>query len=278
MSQHGISGVTVSRIDGETQSSQQDIVAVEEPLEIRIGYGSDTRDQKSIAVTMRTPGHDFELALGFLFSEGIIDHLSDVENVHYCEDVGKQDEKENVVRVELARHIIPDFEKLERNFYMTSSCGVCGKSSIEAIEVSCEKINESSITDRQVIFGLIDEMEKKQHLFGATGGIHASGLFNLKGNLMLVREDIGRHNALDKIIGARFLKKDIPIISSLLVLSGRAGFELVQKSIRAQIPILVSVGAPSSLSVELAQEFNLTLIGFLKGKKLNIYSGKERIK
>jgi len=278
MSQHGISGVTVSRIDGETQSSQQDIVAAEEPLEIRIGYGSDTRDQKSIAVTMRTPGHDFELALGFLFSEGIIDHLSDVENVHYCEDVGKQDEKENVVRVELARHIIPDFEKLERNFYMTSSCGVCGKSSIEAIEVSCEKINESSITDRQVIFGLIDEMEKKQHLFGATGGIHASGLFNLKGNLMLVREDIGRHNALDKIIGARFLKKDIPIISSLLVLSGRAGFELVQKSIRAQIPILVSVGAPSSLSAELAQEFNLTLIGFLKGKKLNIYSGKERIK
>jgi len=224
MPTQGIGNISLTHIEGDIQSSRKDIVALEEPLEIRLGYGSAQRQQKSIAVTMRTPGHDFELAIGFLFSEGIIDSMDDIENIHYCEDVGKQDEKENVVRAELAPHVVPDLEKLDRNFYMTSSCGVCGKSSIEAVEVSCERVNDNSSVTRHLIFRLTEELEKKQHLFGVTGGLHASGHFNMEGKLLSLREDIGRHNALDKIIGAAFLRKEIPMKESILLLSGMAGF------------------------------------------------------
>ena len=217
--------------------------------------------------------------MGFLFSEAIIDQVSDIDNIHYCEDVGKQEEKENVVRAELARHILPDFEKLQRNFYISSSCGVCGKSSIEAVEVACSRLTDSSgagVT-RELIFNLVHKMEPKQYLFGVTGGIQASGLFDLEGNLIFLREDIGRHNALDKIIGAVLAKKGIDFTKSIPILSGRAGFELVQKAIRAEIPIVASIGAPSSLAVQLANRFNLTLVGFLRKNTFNIYAGKQRI-
>ena len=277
MPRQGIGAISITKVDGKKESSAQDIVALEEPLEIRLGYGSEERLQKSISVTMRTPGHDFELALGFLFSEAIINQMSDVENIHYCEDVGKQEEKENVVRVELAREVQPDLESLERNFYVSSSCGVCGKSSIDAVEVSCSVLSDSSSASRELVFSLTKELESKQYLFSVTGGIHASGLFDLQGNLIFIREDIGRHNALDKIIGAVLAKKNIDFSKTILLLSGRAGFELVQKAIRAGIPIVAAVGAPSSLAVELANNFNLTLVGFLRDKTFNIYSGKERI-
>jgi FdhD protein len=277
MPRQGIGAISITKVDGKRESSAQDIVALEEPLEIRLGYGSEERLQKSISVTMRTPGHDFELALGFLFSEAIINQMSDVENIHYCEDVGKHEEKENVVRVELAREVQPDLESLERNFYVSSSCGVCGKSSIDAVEVSCSVLSDSSSASRELIFSLPKELESKQYLFSVTGGIHASGLFDLQGNLIFLREDIGRHNAVDKIIGAVLAKKNINFSKTILLLSGRAGFELVQKAIRAGIPIVASVGAPSSLAVQLDNNFNLTLVGFLRNKTCNIYSGKERI-
>lgn len=274
----GIKPIALQKVSGSNIEPASDIVAIEEPLEIRLGWGDKVRDQKRIAVTMRTPGHDFELALGFLFSEGIINHFSEVEHVHYCADVDKEDERENVVRVELAKHVNPDLTSLDRNFYISSSCGVCGKSSIESVEVECTALTEASSIDRELVYMLPDMLRDHQHIFGVTGGLHASGLFDLHGNAQLLREDIGRHNALDKIIGARLIARQIPLSNHVMVLSGRAGFELVQKAIRAQVPILAAVGAPSSLSVELARKFNLTLIGFLKSDKFNIYAGEDRIK
>jgi FdhD protein len=264
---------------GESNTSREDLIALEEPLEIRLGYGPVTnRQQKSIAVTMRTPGHDMELALGFLFSEDIIQSMDDIESIHYCEDLDSEEEKENVVRAELGSHVRPDFEKLERNFFVTSSCGICGKTSIDSIKTYCEKLPDGIEVDRNIIYELVKRMEIKQQMFGVTGGLHASGIFDQLGELMILREDVGRHNALDKLTGAFFQKRKLPLSESILLLSGRAGFELVQKAIRSGIPILAAVGAPSSLAVSLAQEFDLTLIGFLKDQSFNIYSGEHRIK
>jgi FdhD protein len=274
-------GVNTRRIYQVTEDKsleKDDLIIVEEPLEIRIGFGSiSNRSQKKLVVTLRTPGHDFELALGFIFSEGIIDSISEVESVKYCEDVGKHEEKGNVVRVELSPDIAPDFEKLERNFYMNSSCGVCGKTSIDSVKVDCSDLDDGPVIDTSIINGLIDVMEEKQRLFEHTGGIHAAALFDKNGNILLMREDIGRHNAVDKVIGASLLDKKIDFNNSILLLSGRAGFELIQKAIRASICIVAAVGAPSSLSVNLADEFKQTLIGFLKKGKFNIYTGPERI-
>ena len=272
----GIQSTDLQIFERGNRTSKQDIVAMEEPLEIRIGYGSDERHQKQIAVTMRTPGHDFELALGFLFSEGIINASEDVESVHYCENV-KDEEVENVVRVELAKHVRPEFESLERNFYTTSSCGVCGKASIDSIHVTCSGLKDSFKVTRDALYTMPDLLKKKQLIYGVTGGLHATGIVDAEGTLSVLREDIGRHNALDKVIGAAFLKKNLPIHDKVAILSGRAGFELVQKAIRAQIPVVASVGAPSSLAIQLAKEFNLTLIGFLKENRFNVYAGSDRI-
>lgn len=275
LSMRAIQSVEIQRITSSETTAKPDLVVVEEPLEIRVGYGpADNRQQKSLSVTMRTPtGHDFELALGFLVSEGIVQSASQILSLRYCTDAGRQ-AQENTVRVELQPNVPFDVEQLSRHFYATSSCGVCGKASIEAIEqMNCPVLppRNFQLTNEQ-IFGLTAQLAQSQLFFTHTGGLHAAALFDKNATLQLVREDIGRHNALDKLIGAAFLKNELPLAESVLLMSSRGSFELVQKALVAGIPVLVCVGAPSSLAVQLAQQFGLTLIGFLRENSFNVYS------
>ena len=265
----------VCRVDKGFSENRSDLLAVEEPLEIRIGFGQpENRAQKKLSVTMRTPGHDFELVLGFLFAEGIITKYNQVESIHYCESVSP-DEYENVVRVELSADVDLDFEKLQRNFYTTSSCGVCGKSSIDSIRVNGGiKLNTSLSVSSDIVQHLPDKLSQHQSTFEYTGGLHAVALFDGDGEIKLVREDVGRHNAFDKIVGAALIKKMTPLSDSIVLLSGRASFELVQKAVVASVPILAAVGAPSSLAVDLAKRFGMTLLGFVRGERFNIYCGE----
>lgn len=258
--------------------NRPELLAIEEPLEIRIGYGAlGDRQQRSLSVTMRTPGHDFELVMGFLFTEGIIESFDQAESIKYCADAGRVEEKENIVRVELKPEVKIDFQKVERNFYTSSSCGVCGKSSIEAVTQLCQVIPVTWKIKPQVIHQLPEALLREQHVFEHTGGLHASGLFTPDGKLELLREDVGRHNALDKVIGAMLVKNKIPLANFILLVSGRAGFELVQKSARAGIPLLAAVGAPSSLAVQLAADCGITLLGFVRNNRFNVYSTPQRI-
>lgn len=283
MTQPSVSTIHITKVNGNTVEQTVDLLAAEEPLEIRLGYGSeDRREQRRISVTMRTPGHDFELALGFLLTEGIISSPDEVYKIQYCTELNSIENKENIVRVELKPEVIIDFGILQRNFYTTSSCGVCGKESIEAIRTVCQfRANNRELRiEKNVIIGLPDKLRAKQNVFEHTGGLHACALFDLDGNLKLLREDVGRHNALDKLIGASCLTKfigELPRNSSILLLSGRASFELLQKAAMANIPVVCAVGAPSSLAVQTANEFGITLIGFLRGDRFNIYSGSENI-
>ena len=266
--------IKVARNGGLKQS---DLLAVEEPLEIRLGFGvASEREQKSLSVTMRTPGHDFELALGFLLTEGIISSGEQVESIKYCNSV-KQEEFENVVRVELKPDVQIDFKKFQRHFYTSSSCGVCGKSSIDAIKVKGKAIESGLTLSSSVIYSLPDKLRKAQLVFEHTGGLHASALFNQAGELIILREDVGRHNALDKIIGAMLFKNEVPMSDFILMLSGRTSFELVQKAAVAGIPVIAAVGAPSSLAVDLAKETGITLLGFVREGGFNIYCGEQRI-
>ncbi len=255
-----------------------DLVAIEEPLEIRIGYGSSQhRQQKSLAVTMRTPNHDFELATGFLFTEGIIQDFTQINSIKYCSDQGKQAHANNIVRVELQPTVVVNWQQLDRNFYMTSSCGVCGKASIEAIAQNCPVLSPPRpILSTAILHELPKRLHQQQAVFQHTGGLHAAGLFNTEGQLHCIREDVGRHNAVDKVIGASILQNN-PLNNTILLVSGRLSFELVQKALMAGIPILVAIGAPSSLAIQLAQQFQMTLIGFLRNNHFNIYAGHERI-
>jgi FdhD protein len=251
-----------------------DKVAVEEPLQLQVVYSTATGQiLKDIAVTMRTPGNDEELAAGFLFTEGIIktaEEISEIKHVHA---------DENLVQVVLKENVIPALGNAARNFYTTSSCGICGKASMDAIHTISQyaEIKNDNIIPAAVFYALQYELKKQQKVFEDTGGIHASALFDAAGKFIMLREDVGRHNALDKIIGAAMLKKQLPLNNSILLLSGRASFELVQKAVMAGIKIIASVGAPSSLAVEMAKENDETLIGFLREDRFNIYSGKERI-
>lgn len=273
-----VSTIEITKVSIQGASTGADLLAIEEPLEIRIGFGMmSDRQQKSLSVTMRTPGHDFELAIGFLFTEGIIQHIDQIESVKYCEDVGKQEEKGNVVRVELKPEISIDFEKLQRHFYTSSSCGVCGKSSIESVKVVSQPVREGFSIEASLIHQLPDTLRKAQAVFEHTGGLHAVGLFDNTGELVLLREDVGRHNALDKAIGAMVLKREGPLSNYALLVSGRASFELVQKAAVAGIPVLAAVGAPSSLAVALAKESGMTLLGFVRNQRFNIYCGEQRI-
>ncbi|MFN3840495.1 MAG: formate dehydrogenase accessory sulfurtransferase FdhD [Cyclobacteriaceae bacterium] len=272
---HPVQIIKVTAISRETTP---DILAAEEPLEIRLGFGTQTeRQQKNLSVTMRTPGHDFELALGFLFTEGIIKTYQQIESIKHCEDVGRQEEKENIVRVELKPDCEVDFQKLQRNFYTTSSCGVCGKASIEAVAQNCTAVPVSWTVKPEVIHQLPETLRKSQQVFEYTGGLHASGLFTREGKLELLREDVGRHNALDKVIGAMLVKNEIPLTDFILLVSGRASFELVQKAAMAGIPLLAAVGAPSSLAVQLAADCGITLLGFVRENRFNVYSTPQRI-
>ena len=258
-----------------------DLVAVEEPLEIRLGYGAtNNREQQRVSVTMRTPTHDFDLALGFLYSEGIIQSYKQVLSIKYCVDAGKQ-ATENIVRVELKPELMVDTKLFQRNFYRSSSCGVCGKASIEAIEaMTCEIETSQQPEEWQVtpdiIYQLSKELIAAQSAFTYTGGLHAAALFDKLGKIILIREDVGRHNALDKVIG-NALTQNLPLNDKIILMSSRASFELIQKVIMVNIPIIVTIGAPSSLAVQTAERFGVTLLGFLKEDRFNVYSGAERI-
>lgn len=257
---------------------KSDLVVVEEPLEIRIGFGEiHHRSQKSISVTMRTPGHDEELALGFLFTEGILKKYEDVVSVKHCTDLGKSEERENIIRVELKEGVAIDLKNADRNFYTTSSCGICGKTSIESVESSCSPVHAEIQFQKKILLSLPQQLRAAQPVFEHTGGLHAAGLFDFNGNLILLREDVGRHNATDKVIGTALFKELIPCRNYLLMLSGRISFELVQKAAMAGIPLVAAVGAPSTLAIDLAQKLNITLCGFLRDQRFNIYSHPNRV-
>lgn len=270
-----VAPIAITRVENGSASSADDILVTEEPLEIRLGHGPlDERQEFRLSVTMRTPGNDEELALGFLFTEGIITDVAQVVRVAPCENV-KEEERGNVVRAELHPSVVVDPVKWQRNFYTSSSCGVCGKSSIDAVHAQCARpLGKAPKLDHALITSLPDRMRAGQTVFKHTGGIHAAALFNEQGEMRILREDVGRHNAVDKLVGALLSSLvGSGTDQSILLVSGRAGFELVQKCIMAGIPAMVAIGAPSSLAVQLAREGGLTLIGFLRGPRFNVYSG-----
>jgi len=256
---------------------ERDALAIEEPLEIRLGFYENGKPQhKAISITMRTPGNDFELAAGFLFTEGIVSDKNQISSIKHC---GKPGQPQNTVRVDLQNGVAVNLKKIERNFYTTSSCGVCGKSSIEALETGAKRIEQNNFPQisPETIHRLPEKLRGSQKVFDQTGGLHAAALFDASGNLIASREDVGRHNAVDKLVGARVLAGEIPLPDKILFLSGRASFELVQKALMAQIPVIAAVGAPSSLAVEAAKEFGVTLLGFVRENRFNVYTGLERI-
>ena len=272
--------IELEKVRGNCANPEADHVAVEEPLEIRLGFETpDGRTARSIAVTMRTPGHDEELATGFLFTEGIIERAEDVVGVEHCGPPAPDSGNRNVVRVDLASGIVPDLDRLQRNFYTTSSCGVCGKSSLDALRVTgAEPLGGNGLRiGRDALTQLPDKLRALQKTFDQTGGLHAAGAFDSHGEIVLTREDVGRHNAVDKVIGALLTRGHLPATDFGLIVSGRASFELMQKTLMSGMSLLAAVSAPSSLAVRLAEEFNVSLVGFLRGDTFNIYAGKERI-
>ena len=272
-----ITSAKIIRVKGDNRNEETDFLAAEEPLEIRLLFGPvNDRRQQSVSVTMRTPGHDFDLAIGFLFTEGIIKDINDIQGIKHCGGLNG-----NAVRIELNANVAVNITKLERNFYTTSSCGVCGKASIDAVRTVCRLSGSHPkqihfLSDRLIT--LPDKLRKQQSVFDNTGGLHACALFDAAGNLILTREDVGRHNAVDKLIGAALQSSGMfPLDKYLLLLSGRASFELVQKAWMAGIQLIAAVGAPSSLAVQMALEEGITLMGFLRNGGFNIYSCEERI-
>ncbi|MGL6094589.1 MAG: formate dehydrogenase accessory sulfurtransferase FdhD [Fimbriiglobus sp.] len=272
--------VDVVRVVGTTATDRADVLAVEEPLEICVVAGpAGARVRRTLSVTMRTPGHDAELAVGFLYSEGVIRSAADVIRAEPCgPDVGP-DGTRNVVRVELAPHVAFDPGKVERHVATTSACGVCGKTSLDALEAACQIRPPVGypVIPAAVIHTLPGRLRDAQPAFERTGGIHAAGLFSPDGTLLAVREDVGRHNAVDKLIGAELLAGRLPLSDRVLLVSGRASFELAQKAAAAGVPILAAVGAPSTLAVAVARRFGLTLLGFVRDGRFNVYCGRERI-
>lgn len=279
MSANAIIRLPIVKVHDGEHDHQSDSLAIEEPLEIRLKYGPEKdRQTKNVSVTMRTPGNDAELATGFLFTEGIIKKQDDIQSAeHYF--IACAENKENVIQVSLLPGVIPHLNNADRNFYTTSSCGVCGKGSISAIRTvsSYDNIETENQVSAEILYFLPAILHKHQQVFADTGGLHASALFDQSGELVMVKEDVGRHNALDKLIGESLAQNILPLNKHILLLSGRASFELVQKAAMAGINIIAAVGAPSSLAVQLAEEFNITLVGFLRGKRFNIYSQPQRI-
>ncbi len=260
----------VSEWDDGKLRRKDDYLAAEEPLEIRVG-------DQPLSVTMRTPGHDLELAAGFLFTESLIQERSQLTTLESpAQENGSR--SSNVIQAQLSPEAVPDMEKMRRHFFAASSCGICGKASIEGIRArALAAPNPDFRLDAEILVRLPEKLRSAQDVFERTGGLHAAALFNPAGELLVLREDIGRHNAVDKVIGWALLENRLPIANSVLLVSGRGGFEIVQKAIVAGLPVLASVSAPSSLAVQLARELRLTLIGFLRGRRFVIYSGEERI-
>jgi FdhD protein len=274
MEKRSVATVSIRKVSRGKVAEVMDLVAAEEPMEIQLLYnrhGAQVR--KSVSVTMRTPGNDEELAIGFLFTEGII------HSHRQLFKTGTAPGNENIIVVSLSADASPVLNGMERNFYTTSACGICGKASIDAIKtVSPYKEQASTLkVTADILYNLPEKLLAQQEVFDSTGGLHAAALFDQEGTFLLLREDVGRHNALDKLIGAAFLKEELPLANVVLMLSGRASFELVQKAAMAGIKIIAAVGAPSSLAVSLAEESGITLIGFLRKERFNIYSGATRI-
>lgn len=271
--------LVIDRIGGSERERASDFLAVEEPLEIRLELGEEgSRHRQSISITMRTPGDDFELAAGFLLSEGLVGSREQIRSIRHC-GIPEGARSSNVVLVDLAPAVKVDVGRLQRHFYTTSSCGVCGKGSIEALQVGTPSplpLSGSGIR-RDVIQSLPAALAAAQRNFARTGGLHAAGLFDLDGSLLELREDVGRHNAVDKVIGGELLAGRLPLSDRVLMLSGRVSFELVQKALIASIPIVVAVGAPSSLAIETARAFRMTVVGFTREDRFNLYSAEERI-
>jgi len=246
-----------------------DSLVVEEPLEVRLGG-------KPVAVTMRTPGHDFELAAGFLFTEGILSTADQVGSIAYCADVENPGQK-NIVDVLPAAGVEPPGKGWQRSFYATSSCGICGKASIEAIRCAVPPLEDLTVFDPERIYPLPELLRSSQTIFAETGALHAAALFSSEGDLQVLREDIGRHNAVDKVIGTCFLAERLPLRGRLLLVSGRASFEIAQKALMAGIPAVAAVSGTSSLAVDLAKEMGMVLIGFLRDRTMQVYAGSERL-
>jgi FdhD protein len=267
-----VTPVRVRVIDGDGVLDKPDKLVTEEPMEIRVhGPGQEPRP---LAITMRTPGNDFELAVGFCLTEGILEGATDLNTVAYClAGVGEQEY--NVVTVSLRRRVVLDAP--ERRFVANASCGLCGKTTLDDVEQHCEPVAGGPTIGKSVVTSLPDRLRAAQSVFDATGGLHASGLFNPDGDLVAVREDVGRHNALDKLIGHAALERRLPLADSILMVSGRVSFEIVQKAAIAGIPIVCAVSAPSSLAVQAADRFGQTLVGFVRGERANVYTRSERI-
>jgi FdhD protein len=257
--------VPIHKIEDGCTTADQDFVAVEEPLQIRLA-------DKDLLVTMRTPGHDRDLAAGFLFTEGLLQHPSQIANIH--------EDGRGTITITLAPGVEIDKDSLVRSFYRTSSCGVCGKASIDALRIAGSRSLPygEPLIDPGSLFDLPNELRRVQPIFERTGGLHAAGLFNAEGKVLSTREDVGRHNAVDKLIGAAFLENRVPLSGHILMLSGRVSFELVQKAVMAGIPVIAAIGAPSSLAIATARRFNLTLVGFLRDRRFNVYAGEPRLR
>lgn len=260
--------------DGRT-IRRSDRVVTEEPMEIRLNAGGE---RQTVAVTMRTPGNDFELAAGFLYAEGIVTARSDVPSIRYCVDPDVEgDQRYNIVTVDLASHLQPDLRGLERHVFTSSACGVCGKTSLDAIRMRGVAPVRVPRLSAAIVPELPERLREAQGLFESTGGVHAAGLFRADGELVGVREDVGRHNAVDKLVGWALLQDRLPLADHVLVVSGRASFEILQKAVVAGIGAVCAVSAPSSLAVAVAEEFGITLIGFVRGGRFNIYTGAEHL-
>jgi FdhD protein len=263
----------VLRVSADGVTRRQDTLAAEEPLELRVAG-------KALAVTMRTPGHDVELAHGFLLTEGVIGAAGDVSTARYCDGVDDEGRNTyNVLDLALAPDVAPPDTGVERNFYTTSSCGVCGKAALDAVKLKTRfsPAADGCRVSPETLVTLPDKLRDRQRVFESTGGLHAAGIFTADGEPLVVREDVGRHNAVDKATGWALLNGHVPLAGSVLMVSGRASFELVQKAAMAGLPVLAAVSAPSSLAVELADEQGITLVGFLRGTSMNVYTHAERV-
>jgi len=274
----GLSRVRIFRLSDGRLVDRKDVVTVEEPLEIRVEFTRNgVREISAVSVTMRTPGNDFELAAGFLFGEGLLRNREDLAEITYCQ--GDEPQTYNIVVVKLRAGVPFDPAALSRNFYMSSSCGVCGKASLEAVEIrGCAQLPDEGLSlDPAILSAVPDKLRARQGLFDRTGGIHAAGRFDETGELLSVHEDVGRHNAVDKVVGEAFLAGELPLTRTILGVSGPTTIEIMQTALAAGIPLVVAVGAPSSLAVDVARNFNMSLLGFTRSDGFNVYAGAGRI-
>ncbi len=277
MMKSSVSSCSVIKARNQTQKLVTDLLAVEEPLEIILQYGaSDSRKETTLAITMRTPGHDKDLVAGFLVGEGLVNDSKDILSIRPC--LSKEN-KDNTIKVHLAPHVPLSLDLHKRHVYVSSSCGVCGRTSMEAISTICPwpEFGPGPAVSKQVLHALPSKLQELQLVFYHTGGLHAAALFHATGEPLIWKEDVGRHNALDKVIGAAFQQGMLPLKKAILLLSGRISFELVQKAIMSGITFIAAMGAPSNLAVELAEKFDITLVGFLNENRFNVYHGAHRI-